>query len=203
MFHPFETFSLGPFTISIQLLFLIIGIFLSYVFFVTYLKKADKGNYKEVENHVFVSLIIAIGIYKLWPFILQPSLLTSPSNLLYFMGGPYALQVSVGVSLLYFFIQSLRKKWSYQTFDSLAFGVVISLFVLSFFVREYGQVTPFSLGFKLDGEVYHPINIYKSWSYLILIISCLLLISKEKRFARTIFLFIGILFITYLLAPFS
>ncbi|WP_088033839.1 hypothetical protein [Evansella clarkii] len=203
MTEPFITWSVGPFTISAQMLFIFIAAAAGYGVMSLYLKKLHVENRGEILDTFLTSLIICAVIYKLWPFILDPQLLISPGNLLYFAGGPYAVYVSAGVAVIYFFLQSIREKWSHHSLDSFMAAITTALIVFSLGVKNYGLPSPFSFGYMYEGVMYHAVNFYYSWLFLLVLLAALLLVPSSKKYARSITMLTGLVIAYGLAAPFQ
>lgn len=203
MFEPFHTISLGPLTISLQMLFFLLSIALGYIVIYFYLKKLIIEVKDQLLDALLTSVIIGVVVYKLWPFILQPSLLTDFRNIIYYVGGPYAVYTAIASGTIYLIIQSVRKKWSFHCWDSVLIGILSMMLFYSLFIRVYGEPSPFSIGFTIEGVVYHPVNLYEGWLYFLLLFASIILVSKEKSFARTVFILFGIIFVQIIVSPFT
>ncbi|UTR10765.1 hypothetical protein MM300_00035 [Evansella sp. LMS18] len=203
MTEPFITWSVGPFTISAQMLFIFIAAASGYGAMSLYLKEQRVGNRGEILDTFLTSLIICAVVYKMWPFILDPKLLTSPGNLLYFAGGPYAAYASAGAAVIYFLLQSVRKKWSHHSLDSFMAAITTALIVFSLGVKKYGLPSPFSFGYIYEGVIYHPVNFYYSWLFLLVLLAAVLLVPSSKKYARSITMLTGLVIAYGLAAPFQ
>ncbi|MDG5789057.1 prolipoprotein diacylglyceryl transferase [Evansella sp. AB-P1] len=203
MLDPLRSFSFGPFTLSSQLLSLVIAIILGYGVMYMFMKKAKVHKYNEICDKIIVAMIIAVLIYKFWPFFIEPSLLKTPSNIIYFMGGPFAIHVAIIGGAIFFLIHYFRNKWSYEALDSIFVGLIATLFFYVLFMQEYGVATPFQIGYEINDTLYHPVNMYKAWLYFIILIGALVLVSQKKRFARSLFIVVGAIVATYLVSPFT
>ncbi|MCD8510156.1 MAG: hypothetical protein LRY73_09995 [Bacillus sp. (in: Bacteria)] len=202
MFEALHNFSVGPLTVTMDMLMLIVSIAVGYGVIHVYLKQLEVKEREGFLDAVLTALIIAVILFKLWPFVLDPSLLQNPANLIYFMGGPFAVYVAIGVALFFLIFQSWRKKWTYTCWDSLFFGAVASFFVYSILIREYGAPSPYSVGYMVENTVYHPVNFYYGIVYGLLLLVCFYFVKKEIPFARSIFLLVGVVFVQFLLSPF-
>ncbi|MBU9722634.1 MULTISPECIES: hypothetical protein [Bacillaceae] len=203
MFNPVETFSLGPFTVSFEMLFMIVSIGVGYGGMIIYLKRNQIPEREKILDAFITSVIIGVLTYKLWPFILQPSLLLDPSNFIYYMGGPYAFFAAATFSIAYYLFQALRKKWSHYAYDGFTFTIVLASAVFYLFVKEFGVASPFALGFYVDGIVHHPVNLYRSWLYFLVLLTCLGIVPNSKKYGRTFVLIIGVIISVYLVSPFT
>ena len=203
MFDPLQSWSVGPLTLSVQLVFLFLAVAAGYAAMYFYLKKQEVNQRAEIQDNFLTAVVIGAVIFKLWPFILNPALLLTPRNLMYYMGGPYAIHAVLTAIIIFLLIQTFRKKWEYHSWDSFFTAVVTALCVYTFFVREYGIHSPFSIGYTLEGTSYHPVNYYQSWLFFLVISTSLLLISSKKKYARSIVLLLGIAITYYLTAPFQ
>lgn len=204
MFESLHTISIGPLTVSMNMMMLIFSIAVGYGTVHMYLKRLDVKERTSFLDSLLTGIIIAVVIYKLWPFILEPGLLLSnPVNFIYFMGGPFAVYGAIGAAFIYLLIQSWRKKWSYPCWDSLFFGAIVSFFVYAVSIKDYGAPSPFAFGYTVDNTVFHPVNFYYSWLYLLLLVSSIVLVKIDVPFARSIFLLVGLVVGRLLILPFT
>ncbi|MDQ0253604.1 prolipoprotein diacylglyceryltransferase [Evansella vedderi] len=203
MLEPLHTFSFGPLTVTMEMLFFLLGTAFGYAIIHYYLKRLKVNVREEFLDSVLMGIVIGVIFYKFWPFLLEPSLLLDLRNILYFAGGPYASYGAIGIGFLYLIFQGYRKKWPYHCWDSLLFGTVSMLLFYSLCVKAYGAPTPFSFGFTVENTVYHPVNVYMTWLYLLLLGVSIFLVSPKVKYARTAVLLIGMVFIHLLVSPFS
>ncbi|WP_096189029.1 hypothetical protein [Evansella halocellulosilytica] len=203
MFEPFETINLGPISLSYMLLFLIVSIAAGYFSVQMYLKTYSKAEKESVSDALIVAIILSLIVYKSWPFILEPSLITSFQQLLYYSGGPYAILAASTVAVTYFGFQYYRKKWSSKTIDSIVFGSALTLFTYSIFIKEYGAVSSLSFGYTIGDLTYHMVNVYYAWFLMLIIVGAFLFVSSRKRLGRSLFIVIGFLFAYVIVSPFQ
>ncbi|MBU9712266.1 hypothetical protein [Evansella tamaricis] len=203
MFDPLKSWSVGPFTLSIEMLVLLLAVGVGYAAMNLYLNRMKVKEREEVLDAVMVSIVIGVILYKFWPFIQQPGLLTEPRNLLFYAGGPFAFLVSSFGGIIYFLIQGIRKKWSHHAWDSASVATVSALVVSTLSIKKYGVISPFTMGYQLDDIVYHPVNLYESWLFIFVLLGALILVPAKKKFGRSVFIIIGISVSLYLVSPFG
>ncbi|UCZ51621.1 hypothetical protein LGQ02_12175 [Bacillus shivajii] len=201
MFEPYQTISLGPLTVSYMMLFLMISVTIGYFFINWYMKHLEIDHKEKVADVLMMSLIIGVLTYKFWPFVIEPKLLTAPQNLLYYSGGPYAILVAIILSIGYFAFQFFKNGWHTQVIDSVIIGSAVSGFTFFFFIREYGRQNPLTFGYSSGEMIHHPVNFYFAWLILLTIIGAMVLISKEKKLGRSMFILIGLVFSYLIISP--
>lgn len=203
MLNPLTTWSLGPLTVSVELLFLMLSGLVALTIVSFYLKRLSIEDREEMLDKISLSFIIWILVFKLWPFVLEPGLVTNFRNVIYFSGGPWAVEAATGIAvgmLLYFYI---RKKWSFKMWEGMLVGVFSALIFYHFFVREVGALSPWSFGFNVGGETVHPINVYYVWLYSIALAGAAIFFNKKTVYGRSVYLVLALGVIYFLLSPFQ
>ncbi|PYZ93035.1 hypothetical protein CR194_07500 [Salipaludibacillus keqinensis] len=203
MFHPLQTWSLGPLTVSIELLFLMLSALVAVTVVSFYLNKSGVEDHEAVVDKITLALIIWIVIFKLWPFILQPGLVTDLRNLIYFSGGPWAVPTAstVAFALIVYFYKKL--KWTFIVWESLLTAVIVSIIFYHVFVQQFGAMTPLPFGFQLDGGTVHPVNFYYVWFYSLTLLGAMFFFKGTIWYARSVYLIIAMGAIYFLIAPFQ
>ncbi|WP_280771944.1 hypothetical protein [Salipaludibacillus daqingensis] len=203
MLHPLTTWSLGPLTVSVQLLFLMLSGLVGLTIVSIYFKRLAVEEREAIVDKITLAFISWILVFKLWPFVLEPGMVTDMRNVIYFSGGPWAVEAATALSfgiLLYFYI---RNKWPFKMWEGMLVGVFAALIFHSLFVREVGALSPWMIGFDVGGETVHPINFYYVWLYSIALAGAAIFFNKNTIYGRSIYLVISLGVIYFLIAPFQ
>ncbi|WP_416150727.1 hypothetical protein ACM26V_07100 [Salipaludibacillus sp. HK11] len=203
MFHPLTTWSLGPLTVSVELLFLVIAGIVGLATVSMYLKRKSVEDHEAMLDKVSLVFIIWVLVFKLWPFVLEPGLLTDMRNVIYFSGGPWSIETATGLAfglLLYFYI---RKKWSFDMWEAMIVGLFVAMIFFNVFVREMGTLSPWPFGYKIGGEFVHPVNLYLVWLYILALLGATVFFKAKTGYGRCIYLIISLGFIYILISPFN
>lgn len=203
MFHPLSTWSLGPLSVSVELLFLILSALVGLAIISLYLKRLSVEDREAMLDKLTSAFISWIVVFKLWPFILQPNLVTDVRNVIYFSGGPWAVEVATGLAfgiILYFYI---RRKWSFKIWEAMLVGVFVALIFNHLFVRELGALSPWAFGYNVGGETVHPINIYYAWLYSVVLAGAAVFFDKKTIYGRSVYLVLALGIVYFLISPFQ
>lgn len=202
MFDPYTSVSIGPFQPQMQMLGLILALLVGFLILIKRLKRILPNERESIANQLQTSLIIAIVIYKCWPFILNPSLLKSFSHLIFYSGGPYAVMVAIAGGALWFGYQWWKHRWPLNVIDELALSAMFGWIAHLVVVKQYGSVSPFSFGWQKDGVVLHPVNLYEVLILAMFVFFAFYWVEQSKKGARTIYFLIAIILTQAVLAPF-
>ncbi|MCT8139917.1 hypothetical protein H1D32_20765 [Anaerobacillus sp. CMMVII] len=202
MLGELDGVQLGPIFLSFSLLSLGLSILLAY-WTVGYLVKK---NYPDLSpkllNTLQTSGLLFLITFKILPFIFHPAYIFTPSKLLIYSGGPYAVQISTFVSLSYFSYSFYKEKWPIRFLDYLAISAYIYLIVNSLLLKNYGVATPYNFGFTIDGTLYHPVNLYYLLFYSLLLQTMITLFQKQRAGVLAIMLLLAYFFIQVMISPF-
>ncbi|MCE7794492.1 hypothetical protein K8O68_19100 [Salipaludibacillus sp. CUR1] len=202
MFHPLTTWSIGPLTLSVELLFLLLALMTGFFAVSRYLKWKGTEQQEEIMDKMTIAVIAGVAVFKFWPFVLQPSLLSDLRNIIYFSGGPWAVPAAMAAAFLIIIIYFFRKQWPADIWEALLGGVLISLIFFNIFVRQYGAVSPFNTGFSLEGVTVHPVNFYYAWLYFLSFLGALVFFKKEAVTGKSVYFIISIVAVYLLMMPF-
>lgn len=202
MFDPYLSVSLGPFQLQMQMLGLILAIVVGFLVLTTRLKQVLPSERESIVNQLQTSLLIVIIIYKCWPFILNPSLLTSFSTLVFYSGGTYAVLAAMIGGGLWFGYQWWKNSWPVNVIDELTLATMFAWVAYLLVVKQYGNVSPFAFGWQKEGVVLHPVNLYEALLIALFVLFAFNWIEQSRKGARTIYLAIAIVLTHALLQPF-
>jgi hypothetical protein len=202
LLNELEGIHIGPIFLSFYLLALGLSILIAYLTF-AYLVRTNEPNSSKILGTLQTSGLIFMIIYKLLPFFLQPSYFFTPSKILIYSGGPWAVQIAALVSISYFSFYFYKEKWSMNIVDFLAISVYAFLIANSLLIKTYGVATPFQYGFVQNGIIYHPINIYYFLLYSLSLLSLYNIFNKQKPGIFAIMLVLAYFLIKTLLSPFT
>ncbi|QOY34579.1 hypothetical protein AWH56_017870 [Anaerobacillus isosaccharinicus] len=202
MLNELDGVQLGPIFLSFSILSLGVSMLFAYIAFAYLVKKNAPSISNRALNTIQTSGLIFLVTYKLMPFMMHPSYLLSPSKLLIYAGGPFAVQLSALVSLIYFSYCFYKEKWSFKLVDYLAISGYIFLILDSILIKKYGTVTPLQIGFTIEGVMYHPLNLYHLVLYSLFFVTLFTLLRGQKSGVLAVILFIAYFFIKALISPF-
>lgn len=204
MFDPLNTLQLGPVQLSVTMIAYMIGAASFYGILNYSLKNTDfESNRENILNQVTTTFVIFLVIYKFWPFILEPSLLSDLSNLIYYAGGPGAIVGASIISSAFFIVSWLRQSWGIQLIDRISLAAFSSLIMYSIVLKEVGQSNPFNFGWKIDGVYFHPVNVYQAVLLVVFLFFTLQWTRLNGRGKTTVVLIIAWIFTKTLLVPFQ
>ena len=136
-----KTIQIGSFMIQMDWIYLLITLFI--VFF--YIQKQVKDR-ESIINAIENSLLLTFIIWKFSIFLLQPTLLKSPMNLLYFDGGSKGLVVGVIGTLIYISFAFKKYNWKESDIKIVIEGIFLSVFLFSSLkVFEQGSSIPYGI----------------------------------------------------------
>lgn len=202
MFHPLQTWSAGPLTLSFELTFLFISVMAGFYAVSLYLKRLGSDERENVMDPLATALIGAVVVYKFWPFVLEPSLVLQLQNLIYFSGGPWAVPAALVTILIILSAYQLKRHWPLHVWEAFLGGMMTSLIVFNLFVRQYGAPSPLHTGFPVEGTTVHPVNVYEAWLYIMVLTGAIVFFRKNQTGARIVFLLIATAAAYVLVSPF-
>ncbi|GEL07703.1 hypothetical protein [Salisediminibacterium halotolerans] len=203
MFPPYETWTLGPLSLQTELIFLLLTALIGIFTFSLYLKYIGAEKEKDMSDNITWAVLAAIGVFKFWPVITSPALLTDPMNLIYFTGGagalPAAVIVFAGVMTFFFF----RRSWPVVMWESLLVSVMTAAVVYFAAIVFYGTVSPLSVGYNVNDEVVHPVNLYAAYLLALTLAGLPVFFQRRTRwYAPLVYLIAAAGAIAFLLQPF-
>lgn len=204
MFNELDGIQLGPIFLSFYMISLLIGVASAYGVFAYIVKKknADAQKTELILGTVQTSIIIFIVTFKFSPLLMNPSYIFSPSKLLLYSGGPFAVYIAAFLSLSFFCYKFYSGKWSLNVLDHLAVSFYIFLITKALVIKTYGVASPYTFGW-LQGDVfYHPLNLYYAILFSMILVSMFILARQPKEGVQAIILLIAYFFIRSILSPF-
>lgn len=187
----FESFSIGPLTIWLRLIFLLIGILLGTEFFLRLAASAglsvqivkDHARWHLIAFLVCGRLLAVVGDYQTYIRHLSRILIVW-DGAFSFLGG------ALGIALVLFFsTRTLRTtflQWLDVLLPSVTFGFAFDWFGMFLGAQAYGKPTNVPWGVTLNGidvrfsVPIHPVQLYYAFFYLTLTF-CLLLIRRHSK----------------------
>lgn len=160
MFEPYRTFSFGPLSVSMELLFLLAAVIVAFFSIERYMKWLHIDQREQISDQLTWALFGAVVIFKFWPVITAPSLLQNPMNALYFTGGPWALEAALLFALGWIAAFAVIRKWPILLTEAVIGGAAAGAAVYLAGVRHLGAISPLPVGFEVDGVTVHPLNLY-------------------------------------------
>lgn len=160
MFEPYRTLSFGPLSLSMDLLFLLAAVIVAFFSIERYMKWLNLDQSEQISDQLTWALFGAVAIFKFWPVITAPSLLSNPMNALYFTGGPFALEAAMLFAFGWMAVFAIIRKWPLQLWEAVIGGAAAGSIIYFAGVRNLGAVSPLSVGFNVDGVLLHPLNFY-------------------------------------------
>lgn len=203
MLDELNGIQLGPIFLSFKILSLAISLLFAYFTFGFLLKKNNPSVVtSKVLNIIQTSGLLFLITFKFLPFLMNPSYIFTPSKLLIYTGGPYAVPIAMFVSLSYFAFYFYKEKWSFNIVDDLAIAAYVYFILDSLLLKKYGVATPFTLGFSNNGTIYHPINIYYMLLYSLFLVTLYIFFKRQRPGVLAIMFFVAYFFIQTLISPF-
>lgn len=203
MLDPLGAIQLGSLTLTNFMITLLLTVIGTLVVLSKWLKREEIEEPEQVMSHVQNGLLIAIIIYKIWPFILSPTLILEPRNFIIYSGGPWAIEAAVLLGAFWVIIQGVLKKWPMKLLNIFSATAFVGFILYSLLLKEIGQPSMFPIGWRVGGDVYHPVNLYKAITYSTFLFFTLHWINRDKVGGIALFLFLSFIITKYLLAPFS
>ncbi|WP_096199547.1 hypothetical protein [Bacillus sp. FJAT-45350] len=203
MFSPFHNIQLGPINLSMDMIAIISSLLVGYlvISFLLKLSFEEENVRAMILDTLQISILVFVITYKFWPIVLTPSYLLSPTNILLYSGGPWAIEAGLTFAFGWLLIKWYKKKWPIKLIDIFAIGGVSGIIFSHLLVKQYGVQSFLTIGWKLNETVYHPINIYMA-----ILLSAFLLFNiqwfRMKRAGTVaIGLVVGYIITAYLLQP--
>lgn len=203
MLNELSGFQLGPIFIVNSILSIIVSVLIAYYIFLHLIKRTSNEESDPILNVIQTSGVLFLLTFKILPFLLHPSYLFTPSKLLLYSGGPFALEISALVAILYFGFYYIKQKWSLIIIDHLAIAIYVFLISNSILLKKYGARSPLNVGYLHNEVLYHPVNVYYALLYLLIGGSIVTFALKQKQGVKAILLCIAFFFIETLISPFK
>ncbi|MDE5412856.1 hypothetical protein [Alkalihalobacterium chitinilyticum] len=204
MFDPLNTLQIGPVQLSVTMIAYMICAATFYGILNYSLKNTDwEINRENILNQVSTTFVIFLVVYKFWPFILEPSLLSNLSNLIYYAGGPGSIVGASIISSAFFIVSWLKQRWGIHLIDRISIAAFSSLIMYSIVLKEVGQSNPLNFGWKIDGVYFHPVNVYQTVLLVVFLFFTLQWTRLNGKGKTTIVLIIALIFTKTLLVPFQ
>lgn len=171
MLEPYTSFEWIPFPLHAAQLGMIGSLLIWYLvlrFQQSRCLSANSGGPKvngetwSLSDSYLAAVTIALLVYKVWPVILQPSLLWEQGiGVIFYAGGPYVQLAVVVVFGGWLWWDGRRHGVPWTTLvRPLLAGFLPALTVDALLLKEYGTVSSLPFGYKLHGVTVHPINVY-------------------------------------------
>lgn len=202
MFEPYSSLSFGPFQLQLQMLALLVACIVSMLFLSERLKRFYPTEQETILNPFITSFIVAMIIYKIWPFLLEPTLLSSLKHIVFYSGGPYAMYAALSGAAFYFIYQWWKKKWSLAFIDELSLASLVGYLTFIIMIKQYGAISPFSFGWKVNELMTHPVNVYEAIVLASVFFFTITSVERKKTGGRTAVIVVLFLLTKVLLAPF-
>lgn len=203
MFHPYETWTIGPLSLQAGLVLLLAAAIIGIFTFSAYLKHIGADKEKDMSDNITWAVLAAIAVFKFWPVITDPSLIADPMNLIYFTGGTGALPAAAvvfGAVMTVFFI---RRNWPAVMWESLLVSAMTAAVFYFVTVISYGTISPFSFGYTVNQEVVHPVNFYAAYLIALTLAGLFVFFNNRSRwYTPLLYLVLSIAAILFLLRPF-
>lgn len=202
MFEAYKTFSLGPLSLSMELLFLLLSVIAAFFVIDFYLKWLGLEEQEKMSDQLTWALIGSIVIFKFWPVITAPGLLREPMNALYFTGGPWAMEAALLFAMIWMLVNAWIRKWSLLLWEGLLGGAMIGAIVYYTGVRQLGAVSPLQYGFQVEDVTVHPVNLYTAFLLILTILGRFIFFDRLAGIKPIIYYCVFVIAILLLLSPF-
>lgn len=202
MFEPYRTFSLGPLSLSMELLFLLVSVIVAFFAIERYMKWLQLDHREQISDQLTWALFGAVVIFKFWPVITAPSLLQNPMNALYFTGGPWALEAAMLFAIGWIGVFAFIRKWPIMLIEAILGGVAAGAVVYLAGIRQLGAISPLSFGFEVEEVTVHPLNLYLLVLVLLAFAGRFIFFGREAGY-KPIYYFSASIFVLWILiSPF-
>lgn len=202
MFEAYRTFTLGPLSLSVELLFLLLSVVVAFFVIDYYLKWLALDEKEKMTDQLTWALFGAIVIFKFWPVITAPGLLSNPMNALYFTGGPLALESALIFAFGWMLLNAWWRKWPLAMWEGLMGGAISGALIFSLGVRQIGSVSPLPFGFQVDEVIVHPVNLYTAFLFILVITGRFIYFDRNERMKPLVYYIVLVIAIFTLLSPF-
>ncbi|AOM83090.1 hypothetical protein [Salisediminibacterium beveridgei] len=202
MFEAYRTFSLGPLSLSMELLFLLAGVITAFFVVDYYLKWLEINEREKITDQMTWALFGAIVIFKFWPVITAPALLRDPMNALYFTGGPLAMEMALLFAFGWMLVNAWLRKWPLIMGEALMGGAILGAMVFLFGIRQIGAVSPLPFGFQVDEITVHPVNLYTVFLLILVMTGRFIYFDRNAGIKPLVYYVVIVMAIWTLLSPF-